>query len=395
MQEYRIEQEILLQNAPEIIQQDLDTILINPDSIIYQDQIETTKPSIEDQLTRYRIGVPTESVPPPAMPRFSPYDQVPIGLDPIIDSPLIPLVPEPDRLRLGGPAGADCQGPLTKYSLIQRRIILGTNDRKKRDDFVANCYLSASQVPDRFNSLIPSIVLIGYGKGRFSHCTGTLLNPSTVLTAAHCFDASEVTADGQPDAEYCKSFWIETHDGFARKKITGFSGRGSGLNATDCPFRPALTPQLDDDIMLVRLESPVALFIGPSFVPTKAPALSAGKGLLIYGRAPNLTLQDQNAGRRTVLPLFSDACRLVMDPAQEAGRLLHQCLTVRAMSGAPIFAWDVAGDPVLIGVHQRGLVGFGLKDCADIFDWCDQTHKDFRILNAGQLLDQPLKRGTL
>lgn len=170
-----------------------------------------------------------------------------------------------------------------------------------------------------------------------TRCTGTLVGPRTVLTAAHCLVAPRT-------GEWVRPASIHFLLGYRQG---AWKGEGRGLSFVTGPgFDPRTRSPASADWALVTLAAPLPAAPSLSLLPENSPP---GTPLLLGGYQ-----QD-----RPEVLMADSACR-VLGPGRYEGRLvlMHDCAGTRGASGAPLLArraeggWGVAAIAVAVARSQ-------------------------------------------
>jgi protease YdgD len=217
-------------------------------------------------------------------------------------------------------------------------------------------------VPDRwpFSSIGRVNVILGM---RRSHCTGTLIGPRQVITAAHCLFDGKINQFVKPQAVHFVA--AQDRETFAAHAVA------TGLAASpDFRFRVEERPRWDkiapsmikNDWAIVTLAEPMP---SPSIAVRAMPP----------SRLPNEALPGEIAlagygGDRAFVLSVHKGCTAQTD-APAAGLILHTCDSMLGESGSPLLLLD--GDKAwLIGIHSavasdftpqaghRALAGYGV-----------------------------------
>lgn len=175
--------------------------------------------------------------------------------------------------------------------------------------------------------------VVGYD--RIAMCTGTLIGPQTVLTAAHCL------FDGR------------TGKAHRLDKLRFVAGvrrdQNSGISSVDCVRYPEGytyigTPTLKDtklDVAVVRLSKPIKVTPAAVFSPRNAEQISRDTRLQAAGYRRS----------RKFLPTLDADCRL--DEVKD-GVWVTTCATEKGASGGPVFI-EVDNQLVVAGVLSAKL----------------------------------------
>lgn len=175
------------------------------------------------------------------------------------------------------------------------------------------------------------INIAGYGER--SMCTGTLIAPDVVMTAAHCLIDSWTGSPIRADKVHFVAGW---HQG----KKTGHRRGQAMVFHQGWPI--GTLPSLKNgryDLALLRLDSPMSSAEGEPFDLAGPPRLGAKSLVISYRQDRPHALSRQ------------DDCVFQSD---RGGLLRLKCATTYGASGAPVFVSDESGIFGVLSIGARG-----------------------------------------
>ena len=174
--------------------------------------------------------------------------------------------------------------------------------------------------------------MIGFVDLSAASCTGTLIGPSTVLTAGHCI-ANNGMIENEP-VEFLAGY--NRGASVARSRVTGYHLPQRWLNGE----------QEGSDFAFLFLAEPIGNQLGFMDV---GPLSALELGALQAGSGPDLLQAGYSFDQQGVLTGNLD-CPFVELGGQNT--FIHQCDTLQGDSGSPIFIADGAGYRI-VAVESR------------------------------------------
>lgn len=182
---------------------------------------------------------------------------------------------------------------------------------------------------------------IGHGRG---FCTGTLIEPDLVLTAAHCLFSSDTNALMPPEAFEFRAGWQTGHAAAVRTARRVMPHPGYRFGAEDWVSR------VSNDVALIELDLPIRAPTANPLPTGTSPRRGDRVAVLSYAR------------ERAETPSFQSECR-TRDRAE--GVVYLSCAVDFGASGSPVLSLT-EGTPRIVSVvsgmgkTEDGIVALGM-----------------------------------
>jgi secreted trypsin-like serine protease len=207
------------------------------------------------------------------------------------------------------------------------------------------------------------ILVVNEAEGTESSCGGSILNATTILTAAHCTDHEGTTTPDPPEAAI---YVVAGADhGLTFRPVVPSPGTYQAERVTSVRRDPyyAVAPEIKDDVAVLTLEAPLELSAARNSqpIPLVSPGATSAPGSVLsisgYGKEQGAEGVNSNGNlySTNLTAISSDACR--------AGVGLNSAVLLCAVSPSSSTCQGDSGGPLTEGGVQVGIVDFGAKEC--------------------------------